>query len=54
MQQAHEESQAYNFDPNNIASPEVQKKLLDLLIMRDNIYRNILKVCSAVLPDGPL
>ncbi|KAJ7897370.1 Het-C-domain-containing protein [Mycena olivaceomarginata] len=30
-EQLHEEAKAYNFDPNNVAPPEVQQKLLQLL-----------------------
>jgi hypothetical protein len=37
----HEQSKAYHFDPDNIAPPEVQRQLLDLLKWRDNIMREI-------------
>ena len=38
------QSQAYRFDPDNIAPPEVQHQLLALLKWRDGVYRDILKV----------
>ncbi|KAF9270787.1 Het-C-domain-containing protein [Marasmius fiardii PR-910] len=42
-QQLQEQSQAYNFDPNNVAPPEVQKQLLDLLKWRDSVFRDVSK-----------
>ncbi|THH30634.1 hypothetical protein EUX98_g3548 [Antrodiella citrinella] len=48
ISQMHEESKAYSFDPNKIASPEVQKKLLRLLVMRDNIFRQILRGLESI------
>lgn len=41
-------SQAYDFDPDNIAPPEVQKQLLDLLKWRDDLYRDIIKKIEMV------
>lgn len=35
------QSQAYNFDPDNIAPPEVQRQLLELLKWHDDIFRNV-------------
>ncbi|KAF9029991.1 Het-C-domain-containing protein [Hymenopellis radicata] len=37
------QSQAYHFNPDNIAPPEVQRQLLDLLKWRDGLYRDIIK-----------
>ncbi|KAF9442817.1 heterokaryon incompatibility Het-C [Macrolepiota fuliginosa MF-IS2] len=37
----HQQSQAYHFDPDNIAPPEVQRQLLDILTWRDTIVRDI-------------
>ncbi|KAF8921834.1 heterokaryon incompatibility protein Het-C-domain-containing protein [Mucidula mucida] len=37
------QSQAYNFNPDDIAPPEVQKQLFDLLKWRDGLYRDIIK-----------
>lgn len=37
-----EKSKAYNFDPNNVAPPEVREQLWELLKWRDNIYRDII------------
>ncbi|KAJ7750328.1 Het-C-domain-containing protein [Mycena metata] len=42
-EQLHAESKAYNFDPNNIAPPDVQDKLLRLLKWRDGLMRSILE-----------
>ncbi|KAK0208698.1 Het-C-domain-containing protein [Desarmillaria ectypa] len=41
-EQLQAQSQAYHFDPNNVAPPEVQKQLLDLLKWRDDVYRDII------------
>ncbi|KAF7307409.1 Het-C-domain-containing protein [Mycena indigotica] len=41
--QLGEEAKAYNFDPNNVAPPEVQQKLLALLRWRDDVMRSILE-----------
>lgn len=40
-EEMHEQAKAYHFDPNNVAPPEVQRQLLDLLAWRDNIMRNV-------------
>ncbi|KAJ7146223.1 heterokaryon incompatibility protein Het-C-domain-containing protein [Mycena epipterygia] len=42
-EQLHEEAKAYNFDPDNIAPPDVQQKLLQLLKWRDGLMRSILE-----------
>ncbi|KAK7058610.1 hypothetical protein VNI00_002246 [Paramarasmius palmivorus] len=36
-----EQSNAYHFDPDNVAPPEVQQQLLTVLRWRDNVMRNI-------------
>ena len=38
-----EQAKAYQFNPDNIMPPEVQRQLLQLLRWRDDIYRDILK-----------
>ncbi|TFK77526.1 Het-C-domain-containing protein [Pluteus cervinus] len=35
------QSQAYHFDPNNIAPVEVQRRLMGLLKWRDGVYRDV-------------
>lgn len=42
-EELHAEAKAYNFDPNNIAPPDVQQKLLQLLKWRDGLMRSILE-----------
>ncbi|KAK1218701.1 hypothetical protein PQX77_018600 [Marasmius sp. AFHP31] len=42
-EQLQQQSQGYNFDPNDVAPPEVQKQLLDLLKWRDSVFRDISK-----------
>ncbi|KAJ7201281.1 Het-C-domain-containing protein [Mycena pura] len=42
-EQLHAEAKAYNFDPDNIAPPEVQQKLMQLLRWRDGVMRSILE-----------
>ncbi|KAJ7492177.1 Het-C-domain-containing protein [Mycena latifolia] len=42
-EELHAASKAYNFDPDNIAPPEVQEKLLQLLKWRDDLMRSILE-----------
>lgn len=37
-------SKAYEFNPDDVASQEVQRQLLALLKWRDGVYRDILKV----------
>ncbi|KAJ7654177.1 heterokaryon incompatibility protein Het-C-domain-containing protein [Mycena rosella] len=39
----HAASKAYNFDPDNIAPPEVQQQLMQLLKWRDGLMRSILE-----------
>lgn len=39
-----EKSKAYEFNPDDVAPPEVQEQLLNLLKWRDDIYREVLKV----------
>lgn len=41
-EEIHAQSKAYNFDPDNIAPPEVQQQLIALLKWRDGIYRDVL------------
>ncbi|KAG7452166.1 Het-C-domain-containing protein [Guyanagaster necrorhizus] len=41
-EQLQAQSQAYHFNPDNVAPPEVQKQLLDLLRWRDDVYRDII------------
>ncbi|PPQ63835.1 hypothetical protein CVT24_009785 [Panaeolus cyanescens] len=43
-----QESKAYNFDPNNVAPPEVQQKLKDLLKWHDDVMRNVSKKIEMV------
>jgi len=43
-----QQSQGYNFDPDNIAPPEVQKQLLDLLKWHDDVMRDIIKKIEMV------
>lgn len=40
-EEMHQQSKAYHFDPDNVAPPEVQRQLLDLLKWRDTIMRDI-------------
>ncbi|KAL0580689.1 hypothetical protein V5O48_001330 [Marasmius crinis-equi] len=42
-EQLQQQSQAYNFNPDDVAPPEVQKQLLDLLKWRDGVFRDITK-----------
>lgn len=37
-----EKSKAYEFNPDDVAPPEVQQQLLELLKWRDGVYRDIL------------
>uniref|UniRef100_A0A8H7XZN1 Heterokaryon incompatibility Het-C n=1 Tax=Psilocybe cubensis TaxID=181762 RepID=A0A8H7XZN1_PSICU len=43
-----QQAKAYDFDPDNIAPPEVQKQLLDLLKWHDDIMRDITKKIEMV------
>jgi hypothetical protein len=47
-EQLHAQAQGYHFNPDNVAPPEVQKQLLDLLKWRDGVYRDILKKLEMV------
>ncbi|THV06567.1 Het-C-domain-containing protein [Dendrothele bispora CBS 962.96] len=47
-EQMQSQSKAYNFNPDDVAPPEVQKQLWDLLKWRDNVYRQILKKIEMV------
>lgn len=38
-----QQSKAYNFNPDNLAPPEVQQQLTSLLTWHDDVYRDILK-----------
>jgi hypothetical protein len=42
------QSQAYNFDPNNVAPPEVQQQLISLLKWHDDVYRDVVKKVEMV------
>ncbi|KDR85638.1 hypothetical protein GALMADRAFT_218734 [Galerina marginata CBS 339.88] len=41
-------SQGYNFNPDNVCPPEVQKQLLDLLKWHDDVIRDIIKKIEMV------
>ncbi|KAJ3526869.1 hypothetical protein NM688_g8205 [Phlebia brevispora] len=43
-----EKSQAYRFDPDDVAPPEVQQQLWELLQWRDSIYREVLGMIEMV------
>ncbi|KAJ3571563.1 hypothetical protein NP233_g3672 [Leucocoprinus birnbaumii] len=47
-QEMQEEAKAYQFDPDNIAPPEVQRRLLDLLKWRDNIMRDVTETIEKI------
>ncbi|TFK41913.1 heterokaryon incompatibility protein Het-C-domain-containing protein [Crucibulum laeve] len=47
-EEIHEQAKGYNFDPDNIAPPEVQQQLLDLLKWRDSVMRDILSKIEMV------
>lgn len=47
-QDLQEKSKAYNFDPDNVAPPEVQAQLFELLVWHDNIFRDILEKIESV------
>ena len=47
-EQIKQQSQAYHFDPNNVAPPEVKKQLLDLLRWHDDVMRDITKKMEMV------
>ncbi|KAJ3810678.1 Het-C-domain-containing protein [Lentinula aff. lateritia] len=38
-EELQQESKAYNFDPDDIAPPDVQKRLLEMLAWRDGVFR---------------
>jgi ribosomal protein S6 len=38
-----QQAKAYDFNPNNVAPPEVQKQLLDLLKWHDDILRSVIE-----------
>jgi hypothetical protein len=40
-EEMHAQAKAYHFDPDNVAPPEVQQQLLDLLKWRDQVYRDV-------------
>ncbi|PPQ99587.1 hypothetical protein CVT24_005166 [Panaeolus cyanescens] len=42
-EQIQSESKAYHFDPDNVAPPEVQQRLKELLAWHDDVMRNIEK-----------
>lgn len=43
-----EKSQAYQFNPDDIAPPEVQQQLWELLKWRDGIYREVVGMIEMV------
>lgn len=38
-EELQQESKAYNFNPDDIAPPDVQKRLLEMLAWRDGVFR---------------
>ena len=42
------QAKAYQFDPDNVAPPEVREQLWQLLKWRDNVYRDIIKKIEMV------
>ncbi|KAJ3750923.1 Het-C-domain-containing protein [Lentinula detonsa] len=42
-EELQQESKAYNFNPDDIAPPAVQKQLLEMLVWRDGVYRWIIE-----------
>jgi hypothetical protein len=40
-EELQQKSKAYNFDPDNVAPPEVQQQLIELLHWRDDLMRSI-------------
>jgi hypothetical protein len=42
-EELHAKAKAYNFNPDNIAPPEVQQQLMQLLRWRDGLMRSILE-----------
>lgn len=43
-----QKSEAYNFDPDNVMPPEVQKQLFEILKWRDGVYRDILQKINMI------
>lgn len=43
-----QKSQAYNFNPNNVMPPDVQKELYAILKWRDGVYREILEKINMI------
>lgn len=43
-----EKSKAYSFNPDDVAPPEVQQQLWELLKWRDDVYRDIIKKIELV------
>jgi len=43
-----QKSQAYDFDPNNVAPPEVKERLLEVLKWHDDVMREITKKIEMV------
>lgn len=41
-------SEAYNFDPDNLMPPDVQKQLFEVLKWRDGVYRDIEKKIAMI------
>jgi hypothetical protein len=42
------EAKAYRFNPDNVAPPEVQKRLWALLKWRDGVFRNVSKKIESI------
>lgn len=47
-EQMHQQAQGYHFNPDNVAPPEVQKQLLDLLKWHDDVMRDVIMKISMV------
>ena len=47
-EEMRKQGKAYSFNPDNIAPPEVQKQLWNLLKWRDSIYRDVLEKIEMV------
>lgn len=47
-QNLQQQSQAYSFNPDNIAPPEVQQQLFSLLKWHDSVFRDILETIEKI------
>lgn len=43
-----EKSQAYEFNPDDVAPPEVQQQLWELLVWRDGVFREVVGMIEMV------